>query len=162
MIMTTTQETLETLTEPVCAAHGVELVQIRQIQGRGALRVLVVIDRERGDGRDGSGVTLDDCKRVSRDLSTALDVHEDVIPGKFHLEVSSPGLDRPLVKLRDFERFAGREAKLKTHDRVVGDRRNFTGILRGVDDGQVSIEVDAETFHIPYEAIARANLVPKL
>lgn len=157
------QKDLEELIEPVCEAHGVELVEVRQVQGRTQLIIRVMIDRQRpaSDPRPGSAITLDDCTAVSRDLSTAFDVHEDMIAGQFNLEVSSPGLDRPLVKQGDFERFAGREIKLRTHERVVGNGRNFTGQLLGIEGEEVRLEVSGEVVAIPYEAIARANLVPK-
>jgi len=85
------QRLLEELAEPVCASYGVELVEIRQTQARSGWTLQVVIDRPRSDGKPGSDITLEDCTGVSRDLSTALDVHEDLLPGAYHLEVSSPG-----------------------------------------------------------------------
>lgn len=101
-----------------------------------------------------------DCERVSRDLSAALDV-ADVIPHSYRLEVSSPGIDRPLRRARDFERFAGQRVKIRTTDAVEG-RRNFSGVLRGAggDEGVVEIEVDGRLWRLPVDAIARANLVP--
>src|SRR5689334_12618316 len=98
---------LEALAAPVCAAHGVELVDIRFNREPGGAVLRVFIDRERPEGTAG-GVSLEDCQGVSRDLSTALDVDEDLIAGAYRLEVSSPGVERPLVKARDFERYAGR------------------------------------------------------
>ena len=153
------QKILEEMTTPICAAHGVELVEVRQITGRGGMIIRVTIDRERAatDNREGSGVSLDDCTSVSRDLSSALDVH-DVIEGKFHLEVSSPGLDRPLTKPGHFTRFAGREIKVKTFA-PVQDRRSFRGVLLGFDDGVVELEAEGSKFQIPFEVIAKANLV---
>lgn len=148
---------LEQLVFPVCEAHGVELVQVRVLKARGTV-VRVMIDRARPNGEPGSDVTVEDCKLVSRDLSTAFDVHEELLPGAYHLEVSSPGLDRPLVKPADFERFAGEEIKIRT--RVpVGGRRGFTGELQGISDGVVRLLQDGASVEIPHADIDRANLV---
>jgi ribosome maturation factor RimP len=158
------KSTLEALAEPICRAHGVELVDIRHVRQKGGAVVRVVIDRERDDvmvdpaSPPGSGVSVDDCQAVSRDLSAALDVHEELIPGRYDLEVSSPGIERPLVKESDFERFAGREAKVQTRQRV-GERRRFRGLLRGIEDGCVKIEESGGTVAIPYEEVAKAHLV---
>lgn len=144
---------------PVCRAHGVELVQLRVTAGRGGQGLVqVIIDRERPDGGDGSGVTLEDCTSVSRDLSTALDVHEELIPGSYRLEVSSPGLERPLVRLADFERFKGREAEIRVKTPREG-RRKFQGKLLGVAGEEIEIEQDGSPVRIPHEQIDRANLV---
>ncbi len=156
------QQQLEELTEPVCNAHGVELVEVRQIQGPGGWTLRITIDRARDDDQLGSAVNVDDCANVSRDVSTALDVHEDIMPGAFHLEVSSPGLERPLIKLSDFERFAGQLAMVRTGATLEGrSRRKFEGVLRGVDGAQVRIEQrNGVELLIPHEAIERAHLVP--
>jgi ribosome maturation factor RimP len=153
--------TLEEVVEPVCRAHGVDLVQVRKLRQPAGTIIRVVIDRERpgaGESPDGSGVTLADCTAVSRDLSTALDVHDDLVAGRYHLEVSSPGLERPLVREKDFVRFAGREAKIETRS-PIGDRRRFTGTLIGVDDGGVRIALDGEELVVPLDVIKKANLV---
>jgi ribosome maturation factor RimP len=95
---------------------------------------------------------------VSRDLSAALDV-ADVIPHAYRLEVSSPGLDRPLRREKDFERFKGHEVKIRTSDAVEG-RRNWSGTLRGAHEGVVTIETDGKPYQIPLDLVARAHLVP--
>lgn len=182
--LTARQRELETLAEPVCTAHGVELVEVRQVQGRGALVVRVTIDRPRpaSDTRPGSGVTVDDCKAVSRDLSTALDVHDELIGGQYHLEVSSPGLDRPLVRPADYVRFAGQDVKLKLSEGLPGSekRKSYTGRLIGlrgaatpgdapsaatvpaeVEDPEVLLEVAGKTLSIPLRVVSRAQLVPR-
>ena len=106
----TSQTALLAVIEPVCQAHGVELVDASFVREPGGAILRVLIDRARGEGPSevpGSGVSLADCQGVSRDLSVALDVHQDVTPsGRYRLEVGSPGLDRPLVKRSDFEPFA--------------------------------------------------------
>ncbi|MEM9195375.1 MAG: ribosome maturation factor RimP, partial [Myxococcota bacterium] len=134
-----------------------QLRLLRQPQGH-ILRI--ILDRPGYDPFDPEqvGVTLTDCTNVSRDVSTALDLHEELLPGRYHLEVSSPGLDRPLVRLEDYERFQEREVKLKT--RVpVGNRRSFQGKILGVDGETVRIEQDGTAVAIPFEAISKANLV---
>ena len=103
-------------------------------------------------------VSHEDCERVSRDLSATLDV-ADSIHHAYRLEVSSPGIDRPLRRERDFARFAGRKAKLRTTDAVEG-RRNFSGLLLGAQDGEVQIDCDGRSYQLPIANIVRANLVP--
>jgi ribosome maturation factor RimP len=116
-------------------------------------------DADRPSSSAGGGtVTHEDCERVSRDVSAALDV-ADSIPHAYQLEVSSPGLDRPLRRERDFERFLGESARIRLLDGVEG-RRNFLGTLQAVKDGRVEIACDGRSYAIPIEDIARANLVP--
>jgi ribosome maturation factor RimP len=149
------KEKLEAIATPVCKAHGVEIVDVSFGREPGGAVVRVLIDRP------GAGVALADCQNVSRDLSTALDVEGEDIPGPYRLEVSSPGLDRPLVKKGDFEKFAGKEIKLQTRI-PVGDRRNFRGTLLGVEGEDVQLELDGKPVKIPYQDIAKANLVFKI
>ncbi len=160
--MSAVQKKVTELAEPICAAHGVELVEVRALRGKGrsGTTFQVVIDRERpaSDPTPGSGVMLEHCTAVSRDLSTALDLHEDEMPNKYNLEVSSPGLERPLTKPEHFVRFAGREVQLKTHQ-PVGSRRKFKGQLLGVEGEAALVEQDGKPIKIPFEAIARATLV---
>ncbi len=103
-------------------------------------------------------VTHQDCERVSRDLSAALDAC-NATPHAYHLEVSSPGLDRPLRRLQDFARFSGRTAKVRTWDAIDG-RRNFTGVLLASSDGLVRLDCDGRRYEVPVDLVARANLVP--
>ena len=133
---------------------GYELVGVEYTGGSGHGTLRVYIDRD-------SGVSLDDCAAISHQVSGILDV-EEPIKQAYDLEISSPGIDRPLFKLADFERFAGRIAKIRLAAGLDG-RRNFKGRLQGVTDaGQVSIEVDGEVFDLPYADIARANLVGEI
>jgi ribosome maturation factor RimP len=137
----------------------VELVDIRYLREPGGAVIRVIIDREVPGLEVGSGVSLEDCTAISRDASTALDVHEDLLPaGGYRLEVSSPGLERPLVKLTDFERFAGHEVKVKTRTPIDKQRR-FRGRLRGVVDQSIELEDGDKVVHIPHGDIAQANLV---
>ena len=136
--------------EPVVEAMGYELVgvEFHGTDHHGVLRLY--IDRE-------EGITVDDCAAVSRQISAVLDV-EDPFGHAYDLEVSSPGINRPLFKASDFERFAGHQAKIKLAVALNG-RKNFSGELRGIDDdNRVIIEVDNEIFELPLQDIARANL----
>ena len=100
---------------------------------------------------------VDDCADLSRAISALLDV-EDPIVGTYTLEVSSPGIDRPLTRIKDFERFAGFEAKVETQ-RPIGGRKRFRGKLIGIDGGQVRLHVDGVDVDVPYDEIAKARLV---
>jgi ribosome maturation factor RimP len=134
-------------------------VDVRHQRERGGAVIRVIIDRSEPGVEDGSSVSLDDCTRVSRDVSTLLDVHDDVLPsGAYRLEVSSPGLERPLVKLSDFERFSGREVKVRTRN-PIERRRRFRGRLLGVVDQAIELDQDGTKLRIPHDEIAQANLV---
>jgi ribosome maturation factor RimP len=106
------------------------------------------------------GVTLDDCTRVSQEMGRSLDV-EDLISNSYHLEVSSPGLDRPLKNERDFMRFSGRRIRVKTID-PIGKQKNFKGKLRTCMEGRIEMETDGGTVEILLSNIARANLEVEL
>jgi ribosome maturation factor RimP len=107
------------------------------------------------------GITHQDCQTVSRQVGTILDV-EDVMPGRYTLEVSSPGLDRRLSKPDDFQRFAGQQVKLLLRE-PSGSRRQLQGRLRGFDEGKVQVEADAAGLVcIPLEQVEKANLVPEI
>jgi ribosome maturation factor RimP len=134
-------------------ALGYELVDVELKGGRSHHMLRVYIDGPQG-------ITVDDCAQVSRQLSAILDV-EDPFPGSFTLEVSSPGLDRPLVSLADFRRFQGEEIKVRL-SRGLDGRKNFTGRLLEVRDSHVVVEVEGARFDLPLDAIERAKLVPKL
>ena len=140
------------LLEPVVTGMGYELVEVEwQANPRnGLLRIYI-------DHKD--GITVDDCGAVSLQVSALLDV-EDPIPGHYSLEVSSPGLDRPLRKEEDFYRFAGEKVKLKLDIPIKG-RRNFTGRLIGLENGEVVIDVDGTEYAIPINDIGKARLVPQ-
>ncbi len=121
--------------------------------------IRVIIDRAIPGAEVGSGVSLDDCTGVSRDVSTTLEVHDDLLPsGAYRLEVSSPGLERPLVKLADFERFSGREVNVRTLTPIERQRR-FRGKLLRVVDQSIELDQDGKVLLIPHADIAQANLV---
>lgn len=141
------------LAGPVATEAGAEvlLVEFRSEGGRWVLRLY--LDRE-------GGVRLEDCERVSRDLGPLLDA-EGLIDRAYALEVSSPGLDRPLTRAEDFRRYEGREAKVRT-SRAVEGARNFRGrILAAPAAGEIALEVDGKVRRIPLEWVERANLVPE-
>jgi ribosome maturation factor RimP len=142
---------LRELIEPAVTALGYELVGVEFTHGKtGVLRVYI-------DHPEGIGV--DDCEKVSHQVSGILDV-EDPIRGHYALEVSSPGLDRPLYRERDFERFAGSEVDLRLLAPLDG-RRRFKGVLGGLRDGQVVVRMnDDEELVVALEEIDQARLVP--
>jgi ribosome maturation factor RimP len=142
---------LTELFEPVIESMGYEFVGVEFNAGGGHGTLRVYIDREQG-------VSLDDCASISHQLSGILDV-EEPIKQAYDLEISSPGIDRPLFKIADFEKFSSRTAKIKMALGVQG-RKNFKGQLVSVADSKwVVIEVDGEQFDLPYADIAKANLV---
>jgi ribosome maturation factor RimP len=140
------------LLEPVVTGMGYELVEIEYNPSarHGLLRLYI-------DHAD--GIQLDDCTDVSNQVSALLDV-EDPIPGHYSLEVSSPGLDRPLRGIEDYERFNGQIVKIRTGMAIDG-RRNFKGRLRGIDGDAVNIECDGQQFLLPLASIEKARLVPE-
>jgi len=144
---------IRSLLEPSVTALGYELVAVELI-GSGADRTLRVYI-------DGSqGITVEDCAKVSRQVSAVLDV-EDPISGSYMLEVSSPGLDRPLVRAEDFQRFRGSLVKVKAREAVLG-RKNFTGVLSEAGADSIVVEVDGEPYELALANIERARLVPDL
>ncbi len=142
--------TVTRLAEPACAAEGLELVHVEYQREPGGLTLRIYLDKP-------GGVTLDDCVEVSRQLEDALDVHLTDAP-PYRLEVSSPGLDRPVGKLADFQRFEGQRARIRLSEAVDG-RRNFTGTLAGVVDETIRLKVDKETISLHFENIQRARLI---
>ncbi len=139
------------LLEPVVNAIGYEIVLLEYSprDGSGMLRIFI-------DGPDGIG--LDDCEKVSREVAATLDV-EDVITQAYRLEISSPGLDRPLVKPEHYRRFKGEVAKIQTLAPVAG-RRRFQGVLLDATDDEVSIETADGVITLPLADIDKAKLVP--
>ncbi len=136
------------LIEQVVTGLGYELVDFELSPRARLLRVFIDIER---------GVTVDDCATVSNQLQRVFEV-ENVDYDR--LEVSSPGLDRPLKKLADFERFAGHEIQLRL-SLPVDNQRNFTGVLQGVRDGAVTLTTEKGELSFPFDDIEKARLVPK-
>ena len=139
------------LVTPVCDAEGMELVLV-EFQREPAGRILrLYIDKP-------GGVHLDDCVHISRQVGDLLDVACDELRGPYNLEVTSPGVDRPLGKLSDFSRFKGNRVKIRTAAAIKG-RSNYTGMLMGIEKEEILVLVDGVTFRIPYVNIAKAKLV---
>lgn len=150
--MSARDKQLEQLIQPAVIGLGFELWGIEFIsQGRHSiLRVYI-------DSAEGIGV--DDCASVSHQISGVLDV-EDPISGNYVLEVSSPGMDRPLFKLEQYRQLAGHEIKLRLRTQFEG-RRKFQGILNGVEGTDILVVIDDEEYLLPIDEIERANIVPK-
>jgi Uncharacterized protein conserved in bacteria len=145
-------EQLQALLAPVVEALGYECWGLEFIsQGRHSL-LRVYIDRA-------EGILIDDCEIVSRQVSGILDV-EDPISGEYTLEVSSPGMDRPLFTLEQFARYVGEQVKIKLRT-PFERRRNFQGILRGVEEQDVVVLVDDHEYLLPVDSIDKANIIPR-
>ena len=141
---------LENVVEPVVAGMGYELVDLQSSNGGRLLRLF--IDKA-------GGVGLEDCAAVSRQLSRVFEV-EGVDYDR--LEVSSPGLDRPLRKASDFERFAGQKAEVRMRTPDEGGRRKYVGVLRGTAEGRLNLELDGKIVALVLADLDRAKLVPEL
>lgn len=145
------------LFEPVVKGMGFDLIEIEHFPNpkHGVLRLYI----DKPEGADSAGVVIEDCSAVSRQISALIDV-EDPVRGQFNLEVSSPGLDRPLRRLKDFQRFTGSLVKLKTVMPLQG-QRNFKGRLLSASEETVVIETDTEEISLPMHAIEKARIVPE-
>lgn len=143
---------LQQLIEPLIADLGLELVGIEFNSGAGGGLLRVYIDEpERGIG-------IEDCERASREISALLDVN-DPIAGRYTLEVSSPGLERPLFTLEHYRRFAGEQVKI-TVSLPLDGRRRFQGVLLGVEGDHINLDQDGKTVAIAHANVAKAHLVP--
>ena len=159
--MTLDLQRVREIAERVAASHGLELVEV-EYRGGGKSRMLrLFIDKP-------GGVTHDDCAFVSHEVGTILDVEDAVPGGSYLLEVSSPGLDRKLLRAADYERFAGSRIRLMTREPIAGTR-HFEGTLHGLRDGRITVEVGGSrkqqtpprTLEIELANVERANLVPE-
>jgi ribosome maturation factor RimP len=140
---------VENMAEPIIRFEGMELIDVEFHRGPGGWVLRVFIDKE-------EGVTLEDCAAVSHQLGDVLDAKLER-DEPYHLEVSSPGLDRPLTKPKHFVAFEGRSAIIRTNRPVEG-KKKFRGVLGGLYDDTVKLVVDGVTISIPFEAIAKARL----
>lgn len=129
---------------------GFEIVDVELARGPGGTILRITIERPDGP------VTIDDCVEVSRTCGDILDV-KDPIDGPYNLEVSSPGINRPIKRIGDFERFKGEKARVETKEKILG-RHRFKGVLKGLKDDNVLIEVGDEEFEIPLSMIKKARL----
>jgi len=137
------------LVEPILSDERMELVEIQYHREAHGWVLRFTIDKE-------GGVTLEDCSRINHDVGRTLDV-EDFIPTRYHLEVSSPGLNRPLKNEKDFLKYRNRLIKVKTFD-PIDKRRQFKGKLLDLVENQIQMEIDEGIIHIPLSNVAKANL----
>jgi ribosome maturation factor RimP len=145
------------IVEPVLEDLGFRLVRVK-VQGGGTADRIVQLMTERPDG----SITIDDCEAISKGISPVLDV-ADPISGTYRLEISSPGIDRPLVRPSDFEDWSGHEARIELTE-PVGGRKRFKGVLEGFEDGEVRIQADTgehgiQLLGLPVHLISDAKLV---
>jgi ribosome maturation factor RimP len=142
---------LEPIIEPAVEAAGFRLVRLRMMGGK--TKTLQIM-AERPDG----SMNVEDCAALSRALSDFLDA-EDPIEGEYHLEVSSPGIDRPLTRLTDFARWSGHEAKIELTQPDENGRKRFKGLLLGLDGSDILVQVDGARRALSFRSIAEAKLV---
>jgi len=169
-------ERVREIGERVAATSGLEIVEIEFLGGGKARMLRVFLDRPVAGTDALAGVTHEDCVNFSREFGTILDV-EDVMPGSYTLEVSSPGLDRKLIKAADFTRFTGSRVKLSTRQPVgAGNNRHFEGRLESFKDGRLTLDLSVashksrkkmgaaagEKIEIEFANVEKANLVPEI
>jgi ribosome maturation factor RimP len=144
-----TENKIYTLIEPTILDMGFEVIRIQYIDSETAT-LQIMIEKKHG------GTEITDCATISKTVSTLLDV-DDPIEQKYNLEVSSPGINRPLTRLKDFESWHGYEIKIKTHE-LISNRKRFTGVLKGVLDNEILLEIPEGTIGIHQDWIAEASL----
>jgi ribosome maturation factor RimP len=150
--MSSVQERLTDLLDPVVEALGCELWGVEYLtQGRSAV-LRIFIDKQEGIG-------VEDCERVSRQVSSVLDV-EDPIQSEYTLEVSSPGMDRPLFKFEQYVANVGAHVAVRLRRPFEG-RRKFSGLLKGIEGDEIVLKIDNEEYLLPFELIDKANIVPQ-
>ena len=150
--MTVSQEIMDrvkAVADSILTSEDMELVEVDYRREPVGWVLRLTIDKK-------GGVTLDDCTRISQEMGRSLDI-EDLISNPYHLEISSPGLDRPLKNERDFIRFSERSIRVKTID-PIGKQKSFKGKLRKCLEGRIEMETDMGIVEIPLSNIARANL----
>ncbi len=149
--MRNVEATLHDRLASLVSAMGYEFVGCELLsQGRGSALLRIYIDKE-------NGITLTDCSNVSHQVSAMLDV-EDPIQGQYSLEVSSPGLNRPLFEVAHYQRFIGNQIKVRMHNPQEG-QRNFVGVLLRVDNTDIHLLVDAKEVTLPFSGIEKANVI---
>ena len=140
------------MAEPLVVQNGMELIEVEYVKEGAEWYLRLFLDKD-----DENGIDLDDCELISRALSDLLEV-EDPITQAYRLEVSSPGIERPLKRTKDFVRFQGEKVQIKTFSEVEG-RKQFIGLLGETTEDVVTIDVEGTVFTIPREKISKANLV---
>jgi ribosome maturation factor RimP len=167
-------ERVREIADRVAAPSGLEIIDIEFLGGGKARMLRVFLDKPAAGADPLAGVTHEDCAKFSREFGTILDV-EDVMPGSYTLEVSSPGLDRKLVKAADFQRFTGSRVKLTTRQ-PVDNNRHFEGRLEKFDDGRLTLDLSVashksrkkmgeaagQKIEIEFANVEKANLVPEI
>ena len=141
------------LLEPVVSALGYEMLGIEYFKQKDGSMLRLYIDND-------AGITIEDCTRVNHQVIGVLDVH-DPIKEKYFLEISSPGLDRPLFTLAQFQRFLGEKVKVKLHEKIE-ERRKIKGVIKEVEETAVLINEDGVDYLIPADVIDSAHLVPEI
>jgi ribosome maturation factor RimP len=156
---TAEDRTLLELLDPVAEAAGYEIVRLRLMGGTEQRRLQIMGERPMQEDGSGGDMNVEDCARLSRAVSQIMDA-ADPIAGEYLLEVSSPGIDRPLTRLKDFETYEGLEARIEL-DRLAEGRKRFKGVLAGVEGENVGIDLEGEehTALIPFSWIVEAKLV---
>ena len=153
------RELIEML-DPVAESLGYEIVRLRLMGGAEQRRLQIMAEHPLLEDGTGGDMNVEDCARLSRAISEVMDA-ADPIAGEYTLEVSSPGVDRPLTRLKDFEDYAGLEARIEL-DRVAEGRKRFKGELAGIEDDQVGLNIEGEddvTVYFPFAWIIDAKLV---
>ena len=167
-------ERVREIADRVAASSGLEIVDVEFLGGGKARMLRVFLDKSAAGTDPLAGVTHEDCAKFSREFGTILDV-EDVMPGAYTLEVSSPGLDRKLVKAADFTRFTGSRVKLTTRQ-PVNNNRHFEGRLEKLEDGRLTLDLSVashksrkkmgetagQKIEIDFANVEKANLVPEI
>jgi ribosome maturation factor RimP len=143
------QQEVRQVIEPILESQGFELVDLEYQRESQGWVLRIYLDRE-------GGVSLDDCAGISHEVGAVLEV-KDLIPSAYILEVSSPGLTRPLKKPEDFNKFRNQMVKIKLYEPLDG-RRNFKGTLLGLEGDRVRVEVEQRVYELPLQRIAKANL----
>lgn len=142
-------ETVKKIVEPTCQAQQIEFVHAERVSDRGRTIVRIYLDKP-------DGITIEDCVYMNRELGDLLDVNlEDI--GPYHLEISSPGPNRPLTKISDFERFKGKRVSVEIAEPLNG-RKKFKGSLEGIENGNIILTIDQQTVTIEYSKISKARL----
>lgn len=142
---------IQELIAPTIEDMGFDIVRVH-VSGGQTMKVQIM-----AEPFDGSDMSVDACAKISRAVSAVMDV-EDPIADAYTLEVSSPGIDRPLVRQSDFDRFAGYEAKIELNQ-VTDGRRKFSGKLLGTEDDNIKVDISGETITVPFSGIAKAKLI---
>jgi ribosome maturation factor RimP len=157
MVVVDLIDKVRAIAERVAGSYELEIFDVQYRREAGGMVLRVLLDRPGPSATPEDSVSVDECARVSRDLSAMLDV-EDIVPTAYTLEVSSPGLDRPLRHIGDYRRFSGRRAKLVMREAIDG-QRFFKGTLGGIEGTDVLIDGDDGQRHrVPMAIITRANL----